>query len=161
MSFSLLQDDTEAFSHYGALCFALQSPGLFLLWAGFASSYDGFSLPRPLLGLLMQSARKSSDIKYNRGERSRKSYRAGMNSFPFELIPFLFNLLLSTSSWPESSLCFSSMPEGSSGSAAHWPHQSETNTCSVPAGSLVDLTYIAGGIRVIHFSANTTLHGAA
>lgn len=46
----------------------------------------------------MQSARKSLDIKYNRGEESRKSYRAGMNSFPFELVPFSFNLLLSESS---------------------------------------------------------------
>lgn len=106
-------------------------PGLLLLRAGSASSYDGFVLPRPLWGLLMQSARKSSDIKYNRGERSRKSYGAGMNSFPFELVPFSFNLLLSASCWPESSLCFSCTPEGSSESAARWPHLREPNTCSV------------------------------
>lgn len=128
---SHVRDDTRAFSHYVALRFAVQIPGLLLLWAGSASSYDGFVLPRPLWGLLMQSVRKSSDIKYNRGERSRKSYRAGMNSFPFELVPFSFNLLLSASSWPESSLCFSSTPEGSSESAAHWPHLCEPNTCSV------------------------------
>lgn len=109
---SHLQDDTRAFSHYVAQCFSVQTPGLLLLWAGSASSYDGFVLPRPLWGLLMQSVRKSLDIKYNRGERSRKSYRAGMNSFPFELVPFSFNLLLSASSWPESSLCFSSTPRG-------------------------------------------------
>lgn len=116
---SHLQDDTRAFR---SLCSSvLCRSGLGLLPLGAASSYDGFVLPRPLWGLLMQSVRKSSDIKYNRGERSRKSYRAGMNSFPFELVPFSFNLLLSASSWPESALCFSSTPEGSSASAAHWP----------------------------------------
>lgn len=125
---SHLQDDTRAFSHYVAECFSVQTRRLLLLWAGSASSYDGFVLPRPLWGLLMQSARKSSDIKYN---RSRKSYRAGMNSFPFELVPFSFNLLLSASSWPETSFCFSSTPEGCTASAAHWPHLCEPNTCSV------------------------------
>lgn len=109
--------------------FCCADPGL-LLRAGSASSYDGFSLPRPLLGLLMQSARKSPDIKHNGGKRSRKSYRAGMNSFPFEFVPFLFNLLLSASSWPESSLCFSSMPEGSSEFAAHWPWWAKHMFCS-------------------------------
>lgn len=59
-----------------------------------------FLLARPLWGLLLQSAggKKSSDIKYNGGRKSRKSYRAGMNSFPFDLVPFSFNLLLSASS---------------------------------------------------------------
>lgn len=70
-----------------------------------------FLLARPLWGLLLQSAggKKSSDIKYNGGRKSRKSYRAGMNSFPFDLVPFSFNLLLSASSWPESSLCVSAL----------------------------------------------------
>lgn len=43
----------------------------------------------------------SVDIKYNRGRRSRKSYRAAMNSFPFDLVPFWFNLLLAANSRPE------------------------------------------------------------
>lgn len=68
--------------------FAVQTSGLLLLRAQSASSYDGFVLPRILWGLLMQSVRKSLNIKYNRGERSRKPYRAGMNSFPFELVLF-------------------------------------------------------------------------
>lgn len=149
---SHLQDDTRAFSHYVAV--AIQTPRLLLLWAGSASSYDGFVLPRPLQGLLMQSVRKSSDIKYNRGERSRKSYRTGMNSFPFELVPFSFNLLLSASSWPESSLCFSSTPEGSTESAAHWPHLCEPNTCSV-LQVLQSIPYTAAGLSLIHINANT------
>lgn len=143
----------EACSHYVALCSAVQTPELLLLWAESASSYDGFVLPRPLWGLLMQSVRKSSNIKYNRGERSRKSYRAGMNSFPFELVPFSFNLLLSASSWPESSLCFSSTPEGSSESAAPCPRLREPNTCSVQQ---VPLNHpdAAAGLSLIHLNAN-------
>lgn len=106
---------------------------------------------------------KSSDIKYNRGERSRKSYRAGMNSFPFELVPFSFNLLLSASSWPESSLCFSSTPEGSGESAARWPHLYEPNTCSVLQVLQSIPPCSAAGLSLIHFNTNTTVccHGTA
>lgn len=160
---SHLQDDTRAFPHYEVLCFAHQTLRLLLLlWTGSDSSYDGFVLPRPLWGLLMQSVRKSSDIKYNRGERSRKSYGAGMNSFPFELVPFSFNLLLSASSWPESSLCFSSTPEGSSESAARWPHLWEPNTCSVLQVLQSVTPTLPQNFSLIHVSANTTVcwHGA-
>lgn len=43
---------TEALTLHGALCLAVHTPGSS---SSSASSYDAFSLPRPLLGLLMQS----------------------------------------------------------------------------------------------------------
>lgn len=89
-------------------------------------------------GLLFQSAwrererekNNSSDIKYNRGRKSRKSYRAGMNSFPFDLVPFLFNLLLSVSSRPESSLRVSARRLEASLCSTNRPRLCEPNTCS-------------------------------
>lgn len=68
---SNLQDDIRALSHYVAWGFEVQIPGL-LPQKGSASSYDGFVLPRPLWGLLMQSEQKSSDVKYNRGKEQEE-----------------------------------------------------------------------------------------
>lgn len=65
------------------------------------------------------------DVKYNRGRRSRKSYRAGMNSFPLWVgSVFVQFMALSELLTRELSL------EGSAECVARWPHLREPNTCS-------------------------------
>lgn len=71
---------------------------------GSTSSYDGRpARPASVVACYFnQSGREknhnSGDMKYNRGRKSRKSYRGGMNSFPFDLVPIWLDLLLPASS---------------------------------------------------------------
>lgn len=51
----------------------------------------------------IRALKKSPDIKYNSGKEQEELWD-GMNSFPFQLVPFSFNLLPPARSAPERSL---------------------------------------------------------